>query len=124
MNDEVRISSKLTIPGRDTSGGVSGFTVKSVFTFTFRVEIAYCASFKGKVPASSVSAADEAISRLAAPRTAFSSYTLPPPIESPSTSKKVICMRSKAGIGSLTPACTKRKSNSAPRSIEAVPSVH
>ena len=120
----MRTSSKVTIAGSDTSDGVTGLTLKSVFTFTFRVEIAYSASFREKMPASSVSSAVGAISRPLAPRTAFSSYTLPPSIESPSTSKKVMCMRSKAGICSLVPVCTKRKSNSAPRNVAGVPSTH
>ena len=96
--------------------------MKSVFTLTFCVEVAYSASFSAKNPASIVSAADGAIVRLVAPSTAFSSYKLPPLITSPSTSKKVASIRSKAGICSLVPAYTKRKSNSAARIVVGVPS--
>ena len=77
---------KDTIAGSDISGGDAGFALKSVFTFTFCVDIAYSASFRKNVPASIVDAADGAITRSVAPRTAFSSYTLPPSIVSPSTS--------------------------------------
>jgi hypothetical protein len=82
----MRVSSNATIAGSDASDGVAGLTLKSVGTFTFRLEIAYSASFRGKMPASNVSAAEDAITRLDAPRIAFSSYTLPPSIASPSTS--------------------------------------
>ena len=116
-------SAKDTIAGSDTSGGNAGFALKSVFTFTFWVDIAYSASFRWNVPPSIVAAADGAITRSIAPRTAFSSYTLPPSIESPSTSKKVVYRRSNAGVESPVPACTKRKSNSAPR-IVVGPVVH
>ena len=96
--------------------------MKSVFTLWLCVEIAYSASLISKMPASIVSAAEGAMIRSTAPSTASSSYTLPPLIVSPSTSKKVARIRSKAGIGSLVPACTKRKSNSVALIVVGVPS--
>jgi hypothetical protein len=108
--------------GSDAADGLDGSALKSVFTLTFCDAMTYSASFSANVPASSVSAADGAIVRLVAPSTAFSSYTDPSPITSPSTSKKVVCSRSKAGICSLVPAYTKRKSNSAARIVVGVPS--
>ena len=114
--------SNETIAGSDASDGLAGSALKSVFTLMFCVEIAYIASLYGKTSASSVSSADGAIERLAAPRTAFSSYRLPPLIESPSTSKKVVKSCSNGAICSCVPAWTKMKSNSAPRMVVGVPS--
>jgi hypothetical protein len=82
----VPLSEKDTIADNDASVGDAGFALKSVFTFTFWVDIAYSASFRWNVPLSIVPAADGAMWVDVAPRTASSSYTLPPSIESPSTS--------------------------------------
>ena len=110
------------IAGSEASDGFAGSAVKSVFTLTLRVEIAYKASLSGNTPASSVSAAEGAIQREVAPSTASSSYTLPPLIESPSTSKTVMYIRMNAGIEMVVPAYTNRKSNSAARIVVGVPS--
>ena len=124
LNADVCVISNDTIAGNETSGGFAGFALKSVGTFILCVAIAYNASFAANMPASSVSSADGAIERLAAPMIAFSSNTLQPSCVSPSTSKKVVYMRSNAPIGSLVPARTNRKSNSAPRIVVCVPSLH
>jgi hypothetical protein len=119
-NREVRLRSNVTIAGSDASDGFAGSALKSVGTFTFRVEMAYSASFSGKTPASRC--AKGAIWRLDAPTTASSSYTLPPLITSPSTSKKVVNMRSNAGSCSCEPAYTNLKSNSTALIAVGVPS--
>ena len=118
----MEVAENETTAGSDTSGGFNGSAEKSVFTLTFWVDIAYSASLYGKMPASNVSTADGAIERLVAPRTAFSSYTLPPLIESPSTSKKVVNIWLNGAICSCVPACTNLKSNSAARMVVGVPS--
>ena len=118
------MSSNDTIAGSDATDGNAGLALKSVRTLAVCVAMAYSASFSEKSPASSVSAADGAIERLCAPRTATSSYKLLSACASPSTSKKVVYSRWKGGMTSVEPVRTKRKSNSAARIVVDVPSAH